>query len=64
MRRIRDERIARAEIPAPPPEIANGDPAAYSAALHAARVAVADGRDPEAAMRAAIGETRLEIEAP
>ena len=64
VRKIRDDRIDRAEIPAPPPEIANGDREIYRAALHAARVAVADGRDPEAAMRAATSRTRLEIEAP
>ena len=62
VRKIREERIARAEIPAPPPEIANGDRDTYRAALHAATVAVADGRDPEAAMRAVTGTPRLEIE--
>jgi hypothetical protein len=64
VRRIRDDRIDRAKIPAPPPEVANGDRGTYRAALHAARVAVADGRDPEAAMRAVTGKTRREIEAP
>lgn len=64
VRRVRDERIDRAKIPAPPPEVANGDRETYRAALHAARVAVADGRDPEAAMRAVTIQTRREIEAP
>jgi hypothetical protein len=64
VRKIRDERIDRAKIPAPPPEIANGDRETYRAVLHAARVAVADGRDPEAAMRVVTGTPRREIEAP
>jgi hypothetical protein len=59
---IRDRRIQDAEIPPPPRETLD-DPAAYSAALHAARVAAADGRDPEAAMRQAVrGSRRLELE--
>lgn len=51
VRRVRNERIDRAEIPPPPRELCD-DPAAYRAALHAARVAVADGRDPQEAMKA------------
>jgi hypothetical protein len=64
VRQIRNERMARAKIPAPPPEVANGDPAAYVAHLHAARVAAADGRDPQMAMDALTQPPRLQIEAP
>src|SRR5690349_8618255 len=51
VKRTREARITAAKIPPPPPELTN-DPDAYSAALHAARVAAADGRDPEIAIRA------------
>jgi hypothetical protein len=59
----RNRRLQNTEIPPPPVELLD-DPAAYSAALHAAAVAIADGRDPEAAM-AAIARTtaRPELEA-
>lgn len=63
VRRIRDNRFDRAAIPAPPPELADDFPA-YRAALHAARVAAADGRDPEAATQAVANLPRLRIEAP
>jgi hypothetical protein len=63
VKRIRETRILAADIPAPPPEV-TGDRAAYAAALHAARVAAADGRDPEVAVRAAVTQTPREIEAP
>jgi len=63
VQRIRDRRMDRAEIPAPPPELVDDWPA-YQAALHAARVAAADGRDPEAASQAVANPVRLRIEAP
>jgi hypothetical protein len=63
VKRVREARITAAKIPAPPPELTN-DPDAYSAALHAARVAAADGRDPQTAIRVAASSTRREIEAP
>jgi len=63
VKRVREARILAADIPAPPPEL-TADPAAYGAALHAARVAAADGRDPEAAMHLVASQTRREIEAP
>lgn len=62
VRRIREARIAAADIPPPPPELTS-DLAAYNAALHAARKAAADGRDPAAAMHLATAPRR-EIEAP
>ena len=63
VQRIRDRRMDRAEIPAPPPELVDDWPA-YQAALHASRVAAADGRDPEAAGQAVANPARLRIEAP
>lgn len=63
VKQAREARIAAAKIPAPPPELTS-DPDAYSAALHAARVAAADGRDPEVAIRVAANSSRREIEAP
>src|SRR6185437_11119173 len=63
VRRIRDKRLQDTEIPPPPPELLD-DPDAYSAALHAATVAIADGRDPEVAMRAVATQGRpRELEA-
>lgn len=63
VRRIRDMRLQDTEIPPPPPELLDNT-AAYSAALHAAAVAIADGRDPEAAMRAIARQyVRPELEA-
>lgn len=53
--RIRDERIARMRLPGFPSGL---DEAAYRAALHAARLAAADGRDPEQAMNAAVAAHR------
>ena len=63
VRRVRDARIDAADIPPPPPE-RTSDPAAYTAALHASRVAAADGRDPEAAARIAVRDLPRQIEAP
>lgn len=52
VKRIRNERIKEAGgVPAPPPELID-HPRAYGAALQAAATAIADGRDPEAAMQA------------
>lgn len=62
VKRIRFERIQDAEIPPPPPELLD-DPAAYGAALRAAATAIADGRDPHAAMRAIASQRRPELEA-
>ena len=45
VRVIRDRRLDRAYIPPPPAELVDDWPA-YQAALHASRVAAADGRDP------------------
>jgi hypothetical protein len=63
VKRVREARITAADIPPPPPELTS-DRDAYSAALHAARIAAADGRDPEAAMHLAAAQTRRGIEAP
>ena len=62
VRAIRDRRLQDTEIPPPPPELLD-NPAAYSAALHAAAVAIADGRDPEPAIRAVTRQVRRELEA-
>lgn len=63
VKEARRQRILDAGIPAPPPELTD-DPAAYGAALQAAATAIADGRDPEAAMRAiARQSSRPELEA-
>jgi hypothetical protein len=60
---MRQQRIKDAGgIPAPPPELLD-DPPAYRAALHAAAVALGDGRDPQAAMQAIARESRRELEA-
>ena len=60
---IRHRRLQDTEIPPPPVELLD-NPAAYSAALHAAAVAIADGRDPVAAMQAiARTAARPELEA-
>jgi hypothetical protein len=62
VKEARRERILDAGIPAPPPELG---PDAYGPALQAAATAIADGRDPEAAMRAiARQQGRPELEAP
>jgi len=63
VQRIRNRRLDRASIPAPPPELVDDWPA-YQAALHAARVAAADGRDPGDASQAVANPARLRIEAP
>jgi hypothetical protein len=47
VKRLREDRIARAFIPAPPPELAD-DPAAYREALAANVQAAADGQVPPA----------------
>ena len=62
VRRIRDKRLQDTEVPPPPPELLD-NPAAYCAALHAAALAIADGRDPEPAMRAVSRQVRRELEA-
>lgn len=62
VRRIRDERLRLTEIPAPPAELLD-NPRAYQAALHAATVAIADGRDPAPAMQAVVHLVRRELEA-
>ena len=59
---IRNKRLQDTELPAPPPELLD-DPDAYSAALHAAAVAIADGRDPHAAMQAITRQQRKELRA-
>lgn len=48
---IRNDRYSRARIPDPPPDL---DQATERAAILAARIAAGDGRDPQAAMNAAI----------
>ena len=62
VREIRDRRLQDTEIPPPPPELLD-DPDAYSAALHAAAVAIADGRDAVAAMQAITRSQRKELQA-
>lgn len=62
VRVIRDCRLDAMEIPEPPRELAN-DPPAYRAAVRAAAQAIADGRDPEAAMQAVAAQVRRELEA-
>lgn len=59
---IRAQRIRDAEIPPPPAELLD-NPRAYQAALHAATVAIADGRDPAAAVQAVVHHARRELEA-
>ena len=60
---VRNRRLTETEIPAPPVELLD-NPVAYSAALHVAAVAIADGRDPEMAMQAiARTAARPELEA-
>jgi hypothetical protein len=60
VRAIRARRIEDAEVPAPPSELADNPPA-YSAALHAARVAIADGADPRPAVDLVARRTRREL---
>ena len=62
VKETRDKRLQDTEIPPPPPELLD-DPDAYSAALHAAAVAIADGRDPGTAMQAIARQQRRELEA-
>ena len=63
VKEARHQRIKDAGgIPAPPPELLD-DPAAYGAALQAAATALADGRDPEAAMAAIARQQPRELEA-
>jgi len=60
---IRHRRLRETEIPPPPPELLD-NPHAYRAALRAAAIAIADGRDPEAAMQAIAAQARRpELEA-
>jgi hypothetical protein len=60
VRTIRAHRIEDAEVPAPPSELADNPPA-YSAALHAARVAIADGADPRPAIDLVARRARREL---
>jgi hypothetical protein len=61
VREARNQRILDAGIPAPPPDL---DSLAYGPALRAAATALADRRDPEAAMQAVAKQARrLELEA-
>ena len=62
VRDMRDSRLDAMEIPEPPRELA-GNPPAYRAAIRAAAQAIADGRDPEAAMQAIAAQVRRELEA-
>ena len=62
VRDMRDQRLNAMEIPEPPRELA-GNPPAYRAAIRAAAQAIADGRDPEIAMRAVAAQVRRELEA-
>lgn len=64
VKEIRNRRIFDAGgVPAPPAELIDNPPA-YRAALHAAAVALGDGRDPHAAMQAIARQAaRLELEA-
>ena len=62
VRDIRDRRLEAVEIPEPPRELA-ANPPAWRAAIRAARTAIADGRDPAAAMQAVAGQVRRELEA-
>lgn len=62
VREIRGERIRASEIPPPPPELLD-NPRAYQAALHAATVAIADGRDPARAVQAVVHQAHRELEA-
>ena len=60
---IRDQRLQDTEIPAEPLIALMDDPPAYLAAVRAANAAIADGRDPETAMRAITRQQRPELEA-
>lgn len=60
VREIRDERLRLTEMPPPPRELAD-DPAAYRAALRAAELAIADGRDPHQAMAVIGRRARREL---
>ena len=59
---IRNQRLGTTELPPPPRELLT-DPDGYRAALHAAAVAIADGRDPEHAMQAIARQRHRELEA-
>ena len=58
----RRQRIQDADIPAPPPELLD-DTEAWRAAVRAANVAAADGRDPAAAIAAVARSVHRELEA-
>lgn len=63
VKEARAQRIQDADIPPPPPELLD-DPTAWRAAVRAAAIAAADGRDPEAAMQAIARQARRpELEA-
>lgn len=59
---IRHRRLQDTETPPPPAELID-NPRAYQKALHAARVAIADGRDPEQAMAVIARNAARELEA-
>ena len=59
---VRHKRLQDTEIPPPPPELLD-DPDAYRAALHAAAVAIGDGRDPGVAMQAIARQVHRKLEA-
>ena len=60
VREMRDRRLRETKVPPPPRELLD-NPAAYQAALHAATVAIADGRDPQQAMTAVTRQARREL---
>jgi hypothetical protein len=60
VRELRNRRLDGTKAPAPPAELVD-NPAAYQAALHAARVAIADGRDPQQAVEAVARTARREL---
>lgn len=62
VRDMRDQRLRETEIPPPPRELVD-NPDAYLAALRAAELAIADGRDPHQAMAVISRRARRELEA-
>jgi hypothetical protein len=63
VKEVRRIRLEDTEIPPPPAELLD-NPVAYRAALRAATTAIADGRDPRAAMQVIVRQVvRPELEA-